>query len=100
MSAVTHRRLSWRHVIYAHLPRLSSWLRLALGLVAALRASTRGRIKPALLRLVHLLPHEATEHYPQHLGQHVPYKYEKQQQPKREGHELSEKSGNLRVAGG
>jgi len=88
-------RSSGRHVLYPHLAGLGSWLLLALSLV-----TTGRRIKPALLRLVHLLPHKAAEHCSQHMRQHKPYKQKKQQQRKREGHELSEKKGNLRVAGG
>ena len=93
-------RSSGRHVLYPHLAGLGSWLLLALGLVTTGRPTTGRRIKPALLRLVHLLPHKAAEHCSQHMRQHKPYKQKKQQQRKREGHELSEKKGNLRVAGG
>ena len=99
MAPVARRRGGGRHVLYAHLAGLGGGLGRALRLVATTREAARC-IKTALLRLVHLLLHKASEHCPQHPGQHKPYKYKKQQQRKREAHELFEKKGNLRRAGG
>ena len=71
-----------RHVLDAHLT--GPGRRLLLGLLRLLlvaathRIATQwaraGGVEATLLRLVHLLPHKAAEHRPQHLGQHVPYK--------------------------
>jgi len=76
VAPVTRWRGGGRHVLYAHLAGLSGGLGWGLRLVAPAREATR-RIKPALLRLVHLLLHKAPEYRPQHPGQHKPYKYKK-----------------------
>ena len=84
-------RGSRRHVIDAHLAGPGGGRLLGLLLIATRWLASAGGVETALLRLVYLLPHKASEHCSQHLRQHKPYKQEKNDQRKREAHELSEK---------